>query len=148
MLKNKLRHVCLWKCSINQKRSTPKNVAHKVQLLCLFWFWHVFKTLSEEQTFSWHYCGVKGQSNSLVYMCSTKGEWPLLCSRLFSPLWNHHRDPLTQRETASNTSRYLRNICLQMLLLQSSIWIKWKFKFCTYNNQFPTRICFFLYNFK
>lgn len=26
----------------------------------------------------------------------------------------HHRDPLTQLETASNTSRYLRNICFQM----------------------------------
>lgn len=97
----------------------------KVQVLCLFWFWRLIKKLSGEQTFSWLYCGVKGQSNSLVYMCTTKSQWSLPCSRL---LWwfceVHHTDPLTARRNCIKQIHKFEK-CLQENL----------HKFCTYNNQ-------------
>lgn len=51
-----------------------------------FGFWHFIKMLSQKQTSSWHHYSVKGQGNSLAYMCTATNQPPLLCSRQFSSL--------------------------------------------------------------
>lgn len=41
-----------------------------------FGFWHFIKILSQKQTSSWHHYSVKGQGNSLAYMCTATNQPP------------------------------------------------------------------------
>lgn len=98
---------------MNQNNNNNKKILTKFNYVC-FGFGILSRNLVRN-TF-WHHHGVKGQGNSLVYMCSGTNKPPLLCLRQFpSPCEVRHTDWLTSSRSCFHHIK-ISEICEQQTL--------------------------------